>query len=158
MEVVKANPSLAMSAPSRLYNMIIGQGTSPTAEKVLLPGYEDLVKYNFFDGQIFGVDESIHDIVKFLHAGARRTETGKRILMLVGPVSSGKSSISSLLKKRLEEYSASMPIYAIDGCPMSEEPLHLVPRHDRAKWEDILGGVKIEGDLCPIRGISSGKK
>jgi serine protein kinase len=150
MEKVKANPAIAMSAPSRLYNMIIGQGTSPTTEKVLSPGYEDLVRYNFFDDQIFGVDESIHDVVKFLHAGARRTETGKRILMLVGPVSSGKSSISSLLKKRLEEYSTTMPLYAIDGCPMSEDPLHLVPRHDRAKWEEILPGVKIEGDLCPI--------
>ncbi|HLP42959.1 MAG TPA: protein prkA [Fibrobacteria bacterium] len=149
LEMVKKKPEVAMSAPGRLYNMIISQGTSPSTEKVILPGYEDLVKYNFFDGQIFGVDESIHDIVKFFHAGARRTETGKRILMLVGPVSSGKSSISSLLKKRLEEYSADAPIYAIEGCPMSEEPLHLVPRHDRPKWEEILG-VKIEGDLCPI--------
>lgn len=149
LEVVKKKPEVAMSAPGRLYNMIISQGTSASTEKVILPGYEDLVKYNFFDGQIFGVDESIHDIVKFFHAGARRTETGKRILMLVGPVSSGKSSISSLLKKRLEEYSADAPIYAIEGCPMSEEPLHLVPRHDRPKWEEILG-VKIEGDLCPI--------
>ena len=89
LELVKKNPNLAMSAPSRLYNMIISQGTSPSTEKVTLPGYEDLVKYNFFDGQIFGVDESIHDIVKFFHAGPRRTETGKRILMLVVPVSSG---------------------------------------------------------------------
>ena len=150
LELVKGAPAIAMSAPSRLYNMIIAQGTKPTAEKELLPGYEDLVQYNFFDGNIFGVDESIHDIVKFLHAGARRTETGKRILMLVGPVSSGKSSIASLLKKRLEEYSTTIPIYAIDGCPMSEDPLHLIPRHDRAKWEEILPGVKIEGDLCPI--------
>lgn len=149
LDLVKKNPGLAMSAPSRLYNMVIEQGTSPSTEKVTLPGYEDLVKYNFFDGQIFGVDESIHDIVKFFHAGARRTETGKRILMLVGPVSSGKSSISSLLKRRLEEYSAQQPIFAIEGCPMSEEPLHLIPRHDRPKWEELLG-VKIEGDLCPI--------
>jgi serine protein kinase len=149
LDLVKKNPALGMSAPSRLYNMIIAQGTKPTSEKMLLPGYEDLVHYNFFEDQIFGVDESIHDIVKFFHAGARRTETGKRILMLVGPVSSGKSSIASLLKKRLEAYSESMPIFAIDGCPMSEEPLHLIPRHDRPKWEEVLG-VKIEGDLCPI--------
>lgn len=149
LEQVKQKPGIAMSAPSRLYNMIIEKGTAPSTEKVVLPGYEDLVRYNFFDDQIFGVDESIHDIVKFFHAGARRTETGKRILMLVGPVSSGKSSISSLLKRRLEEYSAAQPIYAIEGCPMSEEPLHLIPRHDRPKWEELLG-VKIEGDLCPI--------
>ena len=32
---------------------------------------------------------------------------------------------------------------------MHEEPLHLVPKHLRAKFEEALG-VEIEGDLCPI--------
>jgi len=40
-------------------------------------------------------------------------------------------------------------IYAIKGCPIHEDPLHLVPRNQRAKWEEIVG-VKIEGDLCPL--------
>lgn len=149
LEKVRENPDYAMSAPGRLYNMIIKQGTAPTKEKYPLPGYEDMVAYKFFDDQIFGADESINDLVKFFHAGARRTETGKRILILVGPVSSGKSSIASLLKRRLEEYSATLPLFAIDGCPMQEDPLHLIPRHDRDHWEKILG-VKVEGDLCPI--------
>jgi len=149
LEKVRENPDLAMSAPGRLYNMIINQGSEASAEKHALPGYEDLVRYNFFDDQIFGADESLHDLVKFFHAGARRTETGKRILILVGPVSSGKSSIASLLKRKLEEYSATLPLFSIDGCPMQEDPLHLIPRHDRNHWEEILG-VKIEGDLCPI--------
>lgn len=149
LELVKNNPAFAMSAPGRLYNMIIEKGQEQVNDKNPLPGYEDLVRYKFFDDQIFGVDEAIHDIVRFFHAGARRTETGKRILILVGPVSSGKSSISSLIKKRLEEFSASLPIYALEGCPMNEEPLHLIPRHDRPKWEEVLG-VRIDGDLCPI--------
>ena len=149
LEKIKESPAIGMSAPGRLYKMIINEGTSPSLEKNPLPGYEDLVRYNFFDGQIFGVEESIHDIVKFFHAGARRTETGKRILILVGPVSSGKSSISSLIKHKLEEYSVSAPLFAIEGCPMQEDPLHLIPRHDRPKWEEILG-LQIEGDLCPI--------
>jgi serine protein kinase len=32
---------------------------------------------------------------------------------------------------------------------MSEEPLHLLPRHLRREFEKMLG-VKIEGDLCPV--------
>src|SRR5216684_4330218 len=40
-------------------------------------------------------------------------------------------------------------IYAIEGCPMNEEPLHLVPRHLRREFEKMLG-VHIEGDLCPV--------
>jgi serine protein kinase len=41
-------------------------------------------------------------MMKFLKAAARRTETGKRILMLMGPVSGGKSTIAALIKKGLE--------------------------------------------------------
>ncbi len=149
LEIIKSHPDYAMSAPGRIYNMIVSEGFKRVESKNSLPGYEDLTQYDFFKDQIFGIDEPLHDLVKFFHAGARRTETGKRILILVGPVSSGKSSISSLLKKKLETYSHTLPLYAIDGCPINEEPLHLIPRTDRPKWEELLG-VKIEGDLCPI--------
>jgi serine protein kinase len=65
---------------------------------------------------------------------------------MVGPVSSGKSTISGLIKKGLENDDT--PKYAIKGCPIHEEPLHLIPDSDRPYWEDQLG-VKIEGRLCP---------
>ncbi len=32
---------------------------------------------------------------------------------------------------------------------MHEEPLHLIPKHLRKEFEDMLG-VEIEGDLCPV--------
>ncbi len=32
---------------------------------------------------------------------------------------------------------------------MHEEPLHLIPKHLRSKFEDMLS-IKIEGDLCPV--------
>ena len=32
---------------------------------------------------------------------------------------------------------------------MREEPLHLIPKHLRPRFEELLG-IKIEGDLCPI--------
>jgi serine protein kinase len=65
---------------------------------------------------------------------------------LMGPVGSGKSSLVEKLHRGLEE---SEPIYAIDGCPMFEEPLHLIPRHLRKEFEKMLG-LHIEGDLCPV--------
>jgi len=61
-------------------------------------------------------------------------------------VGAGKSSLMEALKKALEN---SDPIYALKGCPMREEPLHLVPKHLRKEFEEILN-VRIEGDLCPI--------
>ena len=50
------------------------------------------------------------------------------MLYLMGPVGSGKSSLVERLKRGLEDLA---PFYAIDGCPMIEEPLHLIPRHLR---------------------------
>jgi serine protein kinase len=147
MELIKKNPSIAQLAPGRLYNMVMERGTEATPDTVKLPDYEDMVQYRFFQDELYGLEESLHDIMRFFKAGARRTETGKRILILVGPVSSGKSTIAALLKRGLE--ADPTPIYAIKGCTMHEEPLHLIPKNQRAKWEEMLG-VKIEGDLCPM--------
>jgi len=147
MELVKEDSSSAQLAPGRLYNMIMARGTEAVRDVLKLPDYEDMERYRFFQNELYGLEEAIHDIMRFFKAGARRTETGKRILILVGPVSSGKSTIASLLKRGLEDDPT--PIYAIKGCPMHEEPLHLVPKNQRAKWQEILG-VRIEGDLCPM--------
>jgi len=133
-------------AAGRIYNMIMRSGTTNIDESLRLRGYEDIVSYNFFDDKIFGTKEAIHDIMRFLKAAARRTETGKRILILVGPVSSGKSTMAALLKRGLEEDPT--PKYAIRDCPIHEEPLHAIPLSDRLEWEKRLG-IKIEGVLCP---------
>ena len=128
--------------------MIMQKGTAEITGFEKLPHYEDEVKYNFFTEEIFGVEEVLHDLVRFFRAGANRTETGKRILILVGPVSSGKSTIVSLLKRGMEQ-DADAPVSPSRDCPVHEEPLHLVPRSQRPEFETLLG-VKIEGDLCPV--------
>ena len=145
--MVKENPDIAIFAPGRIYNMIMSKGTEKVDESYKIRGYEDLVKYSFFNDRIYGCYNAIHDIMKFLKASSRRTETGKRILILVGPVSSGKSTIATLFKRGLEEYN--LQKFAVKGCPLHEEPLHLIPIKDRPYWEEVLG-VKIEGHLCPV--------
>lgn len=144
---VKKNPEIASFAPGRIYNMVTKHGIKHVDESFKIKGYDDLVSYNFFNGKIFGTLEPLHDILRFLKAAARRTETGKRILILVGPVSSGKSTIAALLKRGLE--TDNIEKYAIKDCPIHEEPLHLIPYADRKYWEKELG-VKIEGVLCPV--------
>lgn len=146
LELVLDNPDLANTAPGRIYNMIMKSGTRDVSEDLKTRGYEDLVEYKFFDGKIFGTREPIHDLMRFMKASARRTETGKRILVMVGPVSSGKSTIANLIKKGLERDDT--PAYGIKGCPLHEDPLHLVPEEDREFWNKELG-VRIEGHLCP---------
>lgn len=145
--LTKEKPEITTFAPGRIYNMIMSYGTEDVDESLKTRGYEDLVRYKFFDNKIYGSLESIHDLMKFLKASARRTETGKRVLIMVGPVASGKSTIAALIKRGLE--ADSIPKYVIDGCPINEEPLHLIPLANRAEWEEKLG-VKIEGELCPV--------
>jgi serine protein kinase len=144
---VQKDTEIADFAPGRIYNMIMSYGYSKLDDSVKLRGYDDLVKYNFFDNTIFGTLEPLHDIMRFLKAAARRTETGKRILILVGPVSSGKSTIAALLKRGLEQYGVIK--CALKGCPIHEEPLHAIPLVDRKYWQEKLN-VKIEGTLCPV--------
>ena len=147
MTLVQERPEIAMLAPARIYNMIIKKGVRPVPESRKTHGYEDLVQYKFFDDKIFGSYEGVHDVMKFLKAAAHRTETGKRILMLMGPVSSGKSTMAALVKKGLEMDDT--PLYGIKGCPIHEDPLHAIPEENRSEWNEKLG-VRIEGTLCAV--------
>ena len=92
-----------------------------------------------------------HLVEEYFAPAARRLDIRKRILMLVGPVGGGKSTLVTLLKKGLEKYSRTEEgaIYAIHGCPMHEEPLHLIPEDLRGALKQQIG-VYIEGDLCPV--------
>ncbi len=107
-------------------------------------------RYNFFSQEIFGIEKPLQQIVEYFHSAAQRLEVRKRILLLMGPVGGGKSTIVYLLKRGLEAYSRieEGAIYAIKDCPMHEEPLHLIPHELRADVEREFG-LYVEGDLCP---------
>lgn len=137
IERVKNAPAIAESAHERLARMI----TRSTGG----PGYP------FFTDVLYGMDSHIERLMQdYVIPAARGFEVKKRILLLVGPVSGGKSSLASLLKRGLEQFSQTEAgaLFGIKGCPMHEEPLHLVPRDLRAGIAERLG-VRIWGDLCP---------
>ena len=143
LEIVRKRPQVAQTAHSRVYNMIISHGVEVDEQ-----GNK---RYPFFSRELFGLDRAIERLVEeYFHSAARRLDVRKRILLLMGPVSGGKSTIVTLLKKGLEQYSRTDEgaVYAIKGCPMHEEPLHLIPPELREEAERELG-VKIEGNLCP---------
>jgi len=141
-DVVMKNPSLVRLSHSRVFNMILDAGTTVEENKP--------IHYNFFDEEIYGIDPALQQVVEYFRSAAQRLEVRKRILLLMGPVGGGKSTIVSSLKRGMEAYSRSDAgaMYAIVGCPMHEEPLHLVPDSMRAKIERDHG-IYIEGDLCP---------
>ena len=96
------------------------------------------------------MQRALDRMVQYFHAAANGLEIRKRILLLMGPPASGKSSIVNLLKLGLERYSRADvgAVYGIAGCPMQEEPLHLIPEE---RWHNMAHdhGIDIEGDLCP---------
>ncbi|WP_346355868.1 PrkA family serine protein kinase [Azotosporobacter soli] len=151
LELVKKNPKLVDLAHQRLYELLIADGmelvkAEETPRLKRIYGNETLKRYHYFNRDFFGIDKSIMKIMRYFHSAAMRGEESRQVLYLVGPVGAGKSSIVEALKKALE---MSPPIYVIEGCPIREEPLHLIPKHLRPRFEELLG-VKIEGDLCPV--------
>ena len=90
-------------------------------------------------------------MVEYLKAAALGSDVGKRILMLYGPPSSGKSQLVILLKRGLEEFTHTEAgaVYAIADCPQHENPLHLIPHALRHEFLDETG-IHIEGELCPL--------
>ena len=151
LEIVRDNPDVAKLAHKRMYNIIAEKGVEilkpedhPRIKKI--HGNDVIKKYNFFKDDFFGIDKTIMKIVNYFYAASMQGEEARQVLYLVGPVGSGKSSLVEALKKAIE---LSESVYSIKGCPMREDPLHLIPKHLRNEFEEILG-VRIEGDLCPV--------
>ncbi|MGM0949249.1 MAG: serine/threonine protein kinase PrkA [Bacillota bacterium] len=143
LEIIKENPMVAQSAHSRVFNMIKDSGI----EEV-----DGRKKYSFFDRELFGLEESLERLVEeYFHPAAKRLDVRKRILLLMGPVSGGKSTLVTMLKKGLEAYTLTDngAVYAIKGCPMHEDPLHLIPHHLRDDFYREYG-IRIEGSLSPL--------
>lgn len=145
MELVRTRPTIASSSYQRVYDLIAARGRRPGAMK------DDPPSYDFFAAELFGLDAVLEKIVGYFESAGLGHETRKRILLLWGPPGGAKSTIVASLKRGLELYSRTDEgaMYTIDGCPMHEEPLHLVPEHLRADAERHLG-VKVEGQLCPV--------
>src|SRR5256714_3173092 len=145
-ELVTQNPRLAELSHARINDMIHARGV----EKLNEGTRDEVARYNFFSGELFGIEEPIARIVEYFKSAAQRLEVRKRILLLMGPVGGGKSTIVTMLKRGLEEWTRNDAgaVYAIKDCPMHEEPLHLIPVELRPEIEKHYG-IYIEGDLCP---------
>jgi len=145
-ELVTANPRLASLSHARICDMILAAGTEKIAEGTR----DEVTRYNFFSNELFGIEESIAKIVEYFKSAAQRLEVRKRILLLMGPVGGGKSTIVTLLKRGLEDWTRAEDgaLYGIKDCPMHEEPLHLIPLELRPEIEKHYG-LYIEGELCP---------
>jgi serine protein kinase len=90
-DLVVEQPRLARLSHARVYDMITARGceAKPNGERT----------YDFFDEELFGIEKPLQQLVDYFASAASRLEVRKRILLLMGPVGGGKSSIVTLLKR-----------------------------------------------------------
>jgi serine protein kinase len=155
-ELVKQRPALVQTAHQRLYQALVQPGveeidTSHNKRLYRIFGgrARKILRYKFFEGEFFGLDLVIMRIMEFLKAAASGGEESRQILYFIGPVGSGKTSLLEHMKRGLER---SGVFYALEGCPINEEPLHLIPKELRTRWADTLGVPvdSFQGHLCPL--------
>ncbi len=151
LEKVKEDPSIAKLAHARVYNLLLKPGVRDIQDsddfRVKRLYKDEPVKvYDFFADEFYGIEKTIAQIVRYFQSASLKGEESRQVIFLMGPVGSGKSSLMEKIHRGLEE---SGSFYGIEGCPMYEEPLHLIPRHLRKEFEKMLD-VHIEGDLCPV--------
>jgi serine protein kinase len=116
-------------------------------------GYDDAAgrwHCQLFEDELYGIGDTIERVVDYFKAASAGSEVGRRLLLLLGPPSGGKSTMVILLKRGLEEYSRTDAgaLFGIHGCPVHESPLHLVPHTLRGQFRASYG-VDIQGELCP---------
>jgi len=150
LSLLEDDKDIPRLAHKRLYEAIVSHGKqkmSPSSERYnKLFNNEEIKTYDYFQSKFFGMERSLAKIMRFLRSASLKGEESRQVLLLLGPVGAGKSALMEHIKRALED---SDPMYHIDGCPIHEEPLHLIPRSLREEFEKIYG-IKIEGDLCPV--------
>jgi len=150
LEILEADAGAAALAHRRLYDQIMSHGLQTLDESdhrcnKIFDG-EEVKVYDYFSSQFFGMERPLEKVMRFLRSAAMKGEESRQVLLLLGPVGAGKSALVEHIKGALEE---SPPVYALEGCPIREEPLHLIPRTLRAEFKETYG-IPIEGDLCPV--------
>lgn len=172
IKIVTQTPQVIRNAYQRMYDMIMSSGTEEVEYCK-----QQYTKYNFFNDTdnsigIFGLEEPLMELVDVLRSAAYHYGPERRIILLHGPVGSSKSTIVTILKKGLEQYSQTNPLYSYswlvedeDGkpievpCPMNEEPLKLLPDTARNKILDTINQesrvpgsykYKLDGNLSPV--------
>ncbi len=141
-QVLPASPcQFARSSHQYIWDMLRWSGKEDEDGKL---------RCSLFADELFGIDDALTRVADYFKAAAAGSEVGRRLLLLLGPPSGGKSTLVIRLKRGLEEYSYTDEgaLYGIAGCPVHESPLHLVPHTMRSGFRETYN-VEVAGELCP---------
>jgi serine protein kinase len=144
-DVVAANPrQQTRSAHEYLWDMLQWYGRQSEQAS------EENGPLALFQDELYGIDRALDRVVEYFKAASSGMEVGRRLLLLLGPPSGGKSTLVILLKRGLEEYSHTDEgaLYGLAGSPIHESPLSLIPHTLRAQFRETYG-VDIQGEVSP---------
>jgi serine protein kinase len=149
LEIIQENPEIIKSAHKRLYEAVTDRGvevmSSDDPRKRKIFDGDAIKVYDYFKEEFFGMERVIYKVMRFLQAASLKGEESRQVLLLMGPVGAGKSALTEHIKAALEQ----LPYYHLAKDPQRGEPLQLIPRGLRPKFEKALK-IKIEGDLSPV--------
>lgn len=154
------NPKLIRTSSQRIYEMISSKGYEP----IEIDG-ETLYRYNFFTKPqnpkyaISGIEKPIHKLIETLRGAANASGPNERIILLVGPVGSAKTTIVKIIKQGLEAYTKTDDgaLYSIEWdlkdekgdsifndlpkqkpCSVHDDPFKLIPNQNRQTIVETL--------------------
>jgi len=160
IDLLHEKPKLCRNSFQYIYDMIVEPGVE-TFERYR----KTYRRYKFFSedpqSPIYGLEETLDDLVNFIKGAAGGYGTEHRVLLLHGPVGSSKSTICRIIKRGLENYSrtdagawytykwVNLPtegedfLYtnSVDECPMFQDPILLMEPNMRAKLIKDLNSV-----------------
>jgi len=136
---------LTRGAHQYINEMIRSYGTT-----LVSVGANKVEEFDFFKDEMYGVEDDIRGFMEYITSAAMGHDVRKRILLMYGPPSSGKSTLATLIKRGMEAYSRTDEgaLYQLSDCPQQSDPLLLIPQYMRAKIESEFG-IAIEGDVSP---------
>ncbi|MFC7199955.1 PrkA family serine protein kinase [Halospeciosus flavus] len=161
LEQCQDDPKVARAAHQRLADMFDYYGTTYDEDAALVE-YELASEDPLHDGEntFYGreVHEAIHEFVNKVKSGARGLGPEKRILLLLGPVGSGKSAFDSQVRTYFEDYTRrdagrmytfrwtnlceivddQDPADDTVRSPMNQDPLVLLPKEQRQEVLDDM--------------------
>jgi serine protein kinase len=161
LDELQTDPKIARSAHQRIADMFDFYGTEYDEEKGVVEyklASEDPLDdgENTFYGRV--IHEAIHEFVNKVKSGARGLGPERRILLLLGPVGSGKSDFDSQVRKYFEDYTTrdegrmytfrwtnlcdiiddQDPGDDVVRSPMNQDPIVLLPEKQRQSVIDEM--------------------
>ena len=112
LQLLQSNPGVVKLAAKRLVDSIESYGVETLDEadprcRKLFNG-DRLKTYKYFHDDFYGHERVIAKIMRFLKSAALKGEESRQVLLLMGPVGSGKSALADAVKKDADAVSLSL--------------------------------------------------